>query len=225
MKNGKVFGGLLAAALFVAGIVSPAKAVNSSTSSLVTAGAGASYVTAQFTATGGATALWYGHFGGNLYYNVSGTWAGTVVLQVSRDGSNWANVTGFTPITANTSGNVIMPVLGRNGNGPNGANAFYRFFCSAYTSGTIVTVVGDTNNYLKSHPNTFGNSVLDEYDQEINANVPLTLPSLTTAQVQALTPLAVGQLIYNSTLGLPCVSTGTATVQAFSRLTGSTTCQ
>lgn len=49
-------------------------------------------------------------------------------------------------------------------------------------------------------------------------------PVLTTAQVQASTPKKAGQAIYNSTLNLPCISTGT-TVQGYSRFTGVTTCQ
>lgn len=52
----------------------------------------------------------------------------------------------------------------------------------------------------------------------------LGVPVLTTGQVQASTPKKAGQMIFNSTLGLPCYSTGT-TVEAYSRFTGTTTCQ
>lgn len=49
--------------------------------------------------------------------------------------------------------------------------------------------------------------------------------AFTTAQIQAKTPSAAGQLVYNSTLNQVCVSTG-ATVQGYKVVgTASTTCQ
>jgi hypothetical protein len=52
----------------------------------------------------------------------------------------------------------------------------------------------------------------------------LGIPVLTTAQVQASTPGKAGTLLYNSTLNLVCVSTGT-TIQGYARVSGGTTCQ
>lgn len=48
--------------------------------------------------------------------------------------------------------------------------------------------------------------------------------AFTTTQIQGRTPAAVGEIIFNVTLGMPCYSTGTA-VEAYSRFTGTTTCQ
>ncbi len=58
------------------------------------------------------------------------------------------------------------------------------------------------------------------------SNLPFVLDGMyTTAQVQAKTPTAAGQLIYNVTLGDVCVSTGT-TIQGYKVVgTASTTCQ
>ena len=50
------------------------------------------------------------------------------------------------------------------------------------------------------------------------------IPSLTTAQVQASTPSRAGVLLYNSTLSVVCVSTGTA-VQGYARIDGATACE
>jgi len=48
----------------------------------------------------------------------------------------------------------------------------------------------------------------------------------TTPQIQAKTPSAVGQLVYNTTLNNLCISTGAATAQAYKLVgTASTTCQ
>lgn len=52
----------------------------------------------------------------------------------------------------------------------------------------------------------------------------LGVPVLTSAQVAASTPGRAGAIIYNSTISLPCISTGT-TIMSYSRFTGVTTCQ
>lgn len=53
----------------------------------------------------------------------------------------------------------------------------------------------------------------------------LTIPSLTSAQIAASTPVSVGIIAYNSTIANVCVSTGT-TLMGYKLIgTASTTCQ
>lgn len=48
------------------------------------------------------------------------------------------------------------------------------------------------------------------------------MPRYTTTQVSALTPSAVGQILFNTTINIPCYSTGTA-INQFARFTSATT--
>lgn len=67
-----------------------------------------------------------------VYYSVSGTFVGTVLLQKSLDGGlNWETVA-----TKTAAASAKFQV-----SHPGGTDAQYRFRCSAYTSGTIVTKV------------------------------------------------------------------------------------
>lgn len=69
-------------------------------------------------------------------YAVSGTFVGTVILErTTKGGTSWERVASFT---AAASGRVTNESPAR-------ANQVYRFRCSAYTSGTIVTSLTSAN--------------------------------------------------------------------------------
>lgn len=97
------------------------------------------------------------------------------------------------------------------------------------TSGTITTLVSTTFSAATVSAtgaiSTTGGGV--KASSSTSSNLPLVLDGMyTTAQIQAKTPSAVGQLVYNVTLGNVCVSTGSATAQAYKLVgTASTTCQ
>lgn len=82
--------------------------------------------------------------------------------------------------------------------------------------GTGVGILPGTNNSASTLIQTDG----------VN-DVWLVAPAtalLTTTQVQASIPARVGIPIFNTTLNIPCISTGT-TIQGYSRYTGVTSCQ
>lgn len=87
-------------------------------------------VTGNFTGTGnGSSAMFYGAFNASLW----GTFVGTVILERSFDGG-----TTFLPCAIDTAGdpNAYSAPMSVVINEPE-PGVFYRFRCSAYTSGTI----------------------------------------------------------------------------------------
>lgn len=96
----------------------------------------AATVSKSFTATGEGGSLSV-KVGDSFTYAVSGTFVGTVVLQRSTNSFTWSTV---TSATSSASGTVIAS--------SNNANQVtYRWFCTDYTSGTIVTSMADATGY------------------------------------------------------------------------------
>jgi hypothetical protein len=89
-------------------------------------------ISKSFTAVGVGTELFVKH--GSLFtFNISGTWVGTVALERTRNaGLSYEVVASFT------TNQTLIPV---NVSTPDQGPASYRFRCSAFTSGTIVTVL------------------------------------------------------------------------------------
>jgi len=106
---------------------------------LVCGQAFAATVSKSFTAANTAGGVLSVKVGDSFTYSVSGTFVGTWVLQSSTDGvSTWQTVaTG----TGAGSGTVLAESRGSN-------QLAYRMYCSAYTSGTIVTTMTDETGYI-----------------------------------------------------------------------------
>lgn len=96
-------------------------------------------VAASFTAVGSGSRLFVRH-GESFTYSVSGTFVGTVVLERTRNGGLTFESTGISA-TAAASGTVFVET-------PDQAPAEYRFRCSAFTSGTIVTSLADVTTEM-----------------------------------------------------------------------------
>jgi hypothetical protein len=104
----------------------------------------------SFTATGngGAIAIKRGE---KFTYEVSGTFVGTWVLESSESLGSWTQVaTG----TAAGSGTVEVASAGSG-------ELHYRFRCSAFTSGTIVTEIQEVANVFSDVVDTSGNQVFE----------------------------------------------------------------
>lgn len=115
MRN-KLFGGLIALALFVSSLVTAATASTS------------------FTSVSNGSQIFVKNLD-SLTYSVSGTFVGTVVLERTRDnGLSWDYVLSAAAASSGTF-KVETPAM---------EAAVYRFRCSAFTSGTIVTSIADT---------------------------------------------------------------------------------
>lgn len=89
----------------------------------------------SFSAVGAGTALSVSK-GESFTLTITGTWVGTVVLQRRIRGNQWENVSGES-YTANQAAKTISVVVGAFD------DTQYRMFCTAYTSGTIVTALAD----------------------------------------------------------------------------------
>lgn len=164
--------------------------------------ASATSVSGTFTLVSSTGPLLYAHNGAKFTASISGTFVGKVALLRSLDGVNFASdpsalvfVDSFTVTTKTIQ--VQTPAA---------QNAWYRLDMTAWTSGSVTTTLADFNNLVRSAPNTFGVSVEDQYDNGIDlpsgsqlgvANTvilgePLRPYQRTKAQLQALTPLHVG---------------------------------
>jgi len=97
----------------------------------------AATISKSFTATGASGDLSV-KVGDSFTYAVSGTFVGTVVLQKSTNYFTWETV---ATATGSASGTVIAESSNSN-------QVIYRFFCTAYTSGTIVTSMVDATGYI-----------------------------------------------------------------------------
>ena len=90
-------------------------------------------VSKTFTATGDGTNLAVKQ-GDKFTYQVSGTFSGTVLLQRSvTSGQSWETTNTFTAI----SGPTTVIAVGST----QGAHIWFRFICSAFVSGSIVTSI------------------------------------------------------------------------------------
>lgn len=117
-----------------------------------------STVSKSFTATG-AGPLFKARKGESFTYSVSGTFTATVLLRKSTNGGlTWENVVSATGAASGTI-NVDN-------------EAHYQFFCSAFTSGTVVTSIADVStDAIREWQNADGLSVLKITDQGIETPV------------------------------------------------------
>lgn len=116
MRN-KLFGGLIALMFIISSIASALTASSS------------------FTAVGNGNSIFVKNLD-SLTYSVSGTFVGTVVLERTRDnGLSWDYVLSAAAAASGTI-KVETPAM---------ESAVYRFRCSAFTSGTIVTSIADAS--------------------------------------------------------------------------------
>lgn len=126
-------------------------------------------VSASFTGTTAGAALLLKQ-GDTLTYSVSGTFSGTAVLEKSfTNGATWDLVAAFT--AAASDGIEI-----RNSNG---GYVQYRFRCSDYTSGTIVTSIVRASLVVFERRDRDGGLVFQIKEDGINAAVK---PSQTRIQ-------------------------------------------
>lgn len=138
-------------------------------------------VAASFTATGVGARILVRH-GEQFTYDVSGTFVGTVVLERTRNGGVSWELTGISA-TGAASGTVLVET-------PDRAPAAYRFRCSAFTSGTIVTALVDvTTEIFRSFLDNTGTSVLDivEGGASFPGNVTVTGSVIRTSQKKVFT--------------------------------------
>lgn len=128
----------------------------------------------DFTATGDGP---HGNVGHRdlLTYAVAGTFVGTVVLEKSESGGlNWVTI-------ASTSTTLSLTLLVENTNSL--GDAWYRFRCTAYTSGTIETSITSTVAILP------GGGVWGQIDGSISAQADLVAALALKANSSTVTSL------------------------------------
>lgn len=112
----------------------------------------ATTVSTSFTAVGSSVTLPLGAYDELLTYNISGTYAATIVIDraVTRDPNGaWETVAGpFSTANATVAGTVY----GKK-------NHLYRVRCTAFTSGTAVTTLADEDAIIKEEKDLDGNVV------------------------------------------------------------------
>ncbi len=141
-------------------------------------------VSASFTSAiaGSLIALKQGDL---LTYSVSGTFVGTVVLEKSfTAGQTWVQVAS----AATTASNSIEV------QNPDGGAVYYRFRCSAYTSGTIVTSLVRASKTLQEFRDRDGNLLfkIDEDGIATAVRTSKTRVQATSAKVGGTSGWAVG---------------------------------
>lgn len=105
----------------------------------------AQIVSKSFTAVGVSDAVLI-PAGDSLYYTVSGTFVGTVVLEKSNNG-------GLAWVDAGVSASAAAATLFYPTSNVAGEKALYRWRCSAFTSGTIVaTLLSNQQGTRHIHP-------------------------------------------------------------------------
>lgn len=90
----------------------------------------------NFTATGVGTPLGAA-FQDSFDYSLSGTYAATMLLEVSSGLGSWKTVLRNSTANATVAGTYVAEEVGQNNSG------YYRWKCDAFTSGTAVTSLSD----------------------------------------------------------------------------------
>lgn len=160
----------------------------------------------SFTAVGVGIALLV-KSGSSFTYSLSGTFSGTAVLERSvNGGQTWDAI---LTLTAAASGRLDI-VLG------NGGSALYRWRCSAFTSGTLVTEVKDVDAsaHYKMIPAALGKvGATSGFVPANTDNLSLaTCPASKTAStlVVPITGLKTGDVLQGAHLAGELVSVGGA---------------
>lgn len=134
-------------------------------------------VTNSFTAVGNGPSLLVRNMDA-FTYTVSGTWVGTVVLQKTKDGINYEPIVSLTGnatavrVEVSTSDNM---------------SASYRFQCSAFTSGTIVTALTESPKTLVEYLDGNGVTVFKVTEDGVTA-LSLVATSTTYPDGSAAAP-------------------------------------
>lgn len=116
---------------------------------------------------------------------LSGTWSGTVALQISNDNTNWMSVGGLPASAGATNG--VTSGLGSNGVTvfPIAGALFVRVQCTAYVSGTIVAnLSGSSEGAAFPAVNTYTNIAL------LNNKTPSMLTAQSTGAGLGVASLA-----------------------------------
>lgn len=147
-----------------------------------------STLTKSFTALGAQETSLSVKAGDKFTYSVSGTFSATVKLQRSIKGNQvWSTV---ATLSGAGSGTVLNDA-------PSGTDASYRFFCSAFTSGTVVcsltTADSDSQPILK---NRYGETVVSYSDETVTVLKPLSQPLLTSSGVGSVNGATVSAVEY-----------------------------
>jgi hypothetical protein len=112
----------------------------------------------SFTAVGNGDVLQFPHRA-RLTYDVSGTFVGTVILERSVNGGlSWESVASKTAAASDS-----LDVETRDQQ-----PAIYRFRCSAFTSGTIVTSITEVATIVREFKDKTGQNVLTVKDDGIH---------------------------------------------------------
>ena len=153
-------------------------------------------ISKSFTATGSGASI--NIKGGDSFtYAVSGTFVGTVQIEESFDGGATWHTIGISA-TGSASGTFIVA--------PKIAHSLYRFTCTAYTSGTIVTSLVDASQVLQEWYTNDGSRIA--YIDESGFNGPLVgASSNTDANTGALGEYTTAAVATGSAVSL---TTGTA---------------
>jgi hypothetical protein len=130
--------------------------------------------TSSLTAVGAGTPITLGQaaIGGLVNVVITGTFVGTVVIQVSQDGSTWTPIgttTGYTTTLAST--NLQLPrVLG--------FPIQVRAYCTAFTSGTITVALASLDQTYFNQPMQSGGSalILDDFGATLQGLLAIGTP-------------------------------------------------
>jgi hypothetical protein len=163
----------------------------------------------SFTAAGNGTGLSIVP-DDKMTYDVSGTFVGTVVLERTLDaGATWTTITSATGAASGTIHNQEAKT------------ATYRFRCSAFTSGTIVTALADVAIVTEE----FGNGVLGLADDGATVTGTLAVTSTITSGSVAVPTISSTSTLTNKTITAPVLGgtvTGTYTLAGTPTLTSPT---
>ncbi len=201
MKTIKLLGRIVLAAAFLLSSSLPAHADTASKS---------------FTATGAGSSIML-YNGDSFTYSVSGTFVGTVIVERSFDGTN------YTPTVVTSTTSASGQIIGDG----SGRQPLYRFRCTAYTSGTIVTSITGNDDPVQAVRNHKGAVVLQVNDHSVavtgNISASGTLVNTgnvtnssntyfgTGAGISTMTSAGVANLSSLAVAGAAAV-TGTATL-------------
>lgn len=107
-------------------------------------------ISTSFTSVTSGAAVYVKH-GDSFSYAVSGTFVGTVQLQKSQNnGTSWELV---VSATGSASGTLLCENPGQGA-------AHFRFVCTAYTSGTIVTSITEVAQVVQEFKNRNGQAIV-----------------------------------------------------------------
>lgn len=134
----------------------------------------------NFTATGVGPMLLVPH-GESLTCSLSGTFVGTAVLERSTDGGlSW---TPLVTAAAAATGTIKVEL-------PDGGRAIFRWRCSAFTSGTLVTQIADVADVVNSFEDSKGVPQLQIVDGGIRIPNAAETPYALIEAIKGLTPAA-----------------------------------